>query len=275
MSNLESIKIGKNSSIPNFPKVEEEILKYWDDKDILRKSIDQRSEERRFTFYDGPITSNNKPHYGHALTMVIKDVVPRYKTMKGFKVDRSLGWDCQGIPVEYEVEKELGFEVKEDIEKFGVKKFNDLCRSSVQKYQGEISALTRRMGRWVNKDEEYATMDPRYIESLWWSLKELYGKGLLYQGYKVVPYSTRAGTTLSNSEVALGGYQAIVDPAVTVKLKLIDSAKYLLIWTTTPWTLPGNLLAAVGRDFEYVEVEYEGSRYIVGKQLVEKYLEKN
>lgn len=270
MSNLESIKIGKNSSMPNFPKVEEEILKYWEENDVLRKSIEQRSKENPFTFYDGPITSNNKPHYGHALTMVIKDVVPRYKTMKGFRVDRSLGWDCQGIPVEYEVEKELGFEVKEDIEKFGVKKFNDLCRASVEKYQGEILSLTKRMGRWVNSDEEYATMDSWYIESLWWSLKELYGKGLLYQGYKVVPYSTRAGTTLSNSEVALGGYQTIVDPAVTVKLKLVDSDKYLLIWTTTPWTLPGNLLAAVGRDFEYVEVEYEGNRYIVGKQLVEK-----
>lgn len=267
MSN--SIKISATDYTPNFPKAEEEILKYWEEKDILRKSINQRPVDKPFTFYDGPITSNNKPHYGHALTMVIKDVVPRYKTMKGFRVDRSLGWDCQGIPVEYEVEKELGFEQKEDIEKFGIAKFNDLCRKSVEKYQGEIFALTKRMGRWVNKDEEYATMDSRYIESVWWSLKELYNKGLLYQGYKVVPYSTRAGTTLSNSEVALGGYQAIVDPAVTVKLKLVDSDRYLLIWTTTPWTLPGNLLAAVGKDFEYVEVEYEGERYIVGKDLVE------
>ena len=266
---MDSIKISKENNMPTFPNTELEILKYWDEKDILRKSIEQRSVEKPFTFYDGPITSNNKPHYGHALTMVIKDVVPRYKTMKGFRVDRSLGWDCQGIPVEYEVEKELGFEQKEDIEKYGVEKFNDMCRKSVEKYQGEISALTKRMGRWVNKDEEYATMDSSYIESVWWSLKELYNKGLLYQGYKVVPYSTRAGTTLSNSEVALGGYQAVVDPAVTVKLKLKEKDSYLLIWTTTPWTLPGNLLAAVGKDFDYVEVEYEGERYIVGKELVE------
>ena len=270
MSNLENIKITKNSSTPNFSNVENEILQYWEERDMLSKSINQRSKEKSFTFYDGPITSNNKPHYGHALTMVIKDAVPRYKTMKGYRVDRSLGWDCQGIPVEYEVEKELGFQQKEDIEKFGIKEFNDLCRKSVEKYQNDISALTKRIGRWVNKDEEYATMNASYIESVWWSLKELYNKGLLYQGYKVVPYSTRAGTTLSNSEVALGGYQAIVDPAVTVKLKLVNSDKYLLIWTTTPWTLPGNLLAAVGRDFEYVEVEYKGEKYIVGKELVEK-----
>ncbi len=268
--NMESIKIPIKDRMPNFPNTELEVLKYWDEKNILKKSIEQRSVERPFTFYDGPITSNNKPHYGHALTMVIKDVVPRYKTMKGFRVDRSLGWDCQGIPVEYEVEKELGFEQKEDIEKFGIEKFNDMCRKSVEKYQGEISALTKRMGRWVNKDEEYATMDANYIESVWWSLKELYKDGLLYLGYKVVPYSTRAGTTLSNSEVALGGYQTITDPAVTVKLKLKEKDSYLLIWTTTPWTLPGNLLAAVGKDFEYVEVEYGGEKYIVGKDLVEK-----
>ncbi|PKN02729.1 isoleucine--tRNA ligase [Candidatus Dojkabacteria bacterium HGW-Dojkabacteria-1] len=266
---MDSIKISKEHNMPTFPNTELEILRYWEEKDILRKSIEQRPTDKPFTFYDGPITSNNKPHYGHALTMVIKDVVPRYKTMKGFRVDRSLGWDCQGIPVEYEVEKELGFEQKEDIEKFGIEKFNEMCRKSVEKYQGEISALTKRMGRWVNKDEEYATMDSSYIESVWWSLKELYNKGLLYQGYKVVPYSTRAGTTLSNSEVALGGYQAVVDPAVTVKLKLKEKDSYLLIWTTTPWTLPGNLLAAVGRSFDYVEVEYEGEKYIVGKELVE------
>ena len=157
---MKDIQISKNQYIPTFSKTEEEILKYWREKDILEKSIKQRSKEKSFTFYDGPITSNNKPHYGHALTMVIKDVVPRYKTMKGYRVERSLGWDCQGIPVEYEVEKELGFEQKEDIEKFGVEKFNELCRASVKKYKGEIFALTERMGRWVNSDEEYATMDP-------------------------------------------------------------------------------------------------------------------
>ncbi len=266
---MEDLKISKVQGMPNFASVEEKILKYWKEKDILEKSIEQRPKEKSFTFYDGPITANNKPHYGHVLTMVIKDTVPRYKTMKGFRVERSLGWDCQGIPVEYEVEKELGFQQKEDIEKFGVEKFNNLCRESVKKYQGEIQDLTERMGRWVNSDQEYATMNPEYIESVWWSLKELYNKDLLYEGYKVVPYSTRAGTTLSNSEVALGGYQTITDPAVVVKLKLKECCTYLLIWTTTPWTLPGNLLVAVGKDFTYVELEYKNERYIVGKELVE------
>ena len=269
LKNMEEIKIERGMRMPNFPETELKILKYWKESDILKKSIEGRDREKSFTFYDGPITANFSPHYGHVLTMVIKDLIPRYKTMKGFRVDRSLGWDCQGIPVEYEVEKSLGFQQKEDIEKFGVEKFNNLCRESVKKYQGAIMDLTARMGRWVNDDEQYATMDPSYIESIWWSLKELYNKGLLYEGYKVVPYSTRAGTTLSNSEVALGGYESITDPAVVVKLKLRENNTYLLIWTTTPWTLPGNLLVAVGKNFDYVEVEYEGERYIVGKDLVE------
>ena len=266
---MEDLKISKAQGMPNFASVEEKILNYWKEKDILDKSIEQRAKEKSFTFYDGPITANNKPHYGHVLTMVIKDSIPRYKTMKGFRVERSLGWDCQGIPVEYEVEKELGFQQKEDIEKFGVEKFNNLCRQSVKKYQGEIQDLTERMGRWVDDKEEYATMNAEYIESVWWSLKELYNKDLLYEGYKVVPYSTRAGTTLSNSEVALGGYQTITDPAVVVKLKLKERDTFLLIWTTTPWTLPGNLLVAVGKDFTYVELEYKKEKYIVGKDLVE------
>lgn len=266
---MEDLKISKAQGMPNFASVEEKILNYWKEKGILDKSIEQRPKENSFTFYDGPITANNKPHYGHVLTMVIKDSIPRYKTMKGFRVERSLGWDCQGIPVEYEVEKELGFQQKEDIEKYGVEKFNNLCRQSVKKYQGEIQDLTERMGRWVDDKEEYATMNAEYIESVWWSLKELYNKDLLYEGYKVVPYSTRAGTTLSNSEVALGGYQTITDPVVVVKLKLKESNTNLLIWTTTPWTLPGNLLVAVGKDFTYVELEYKNERYIVGKDLVE------
>jgi len=250
------------------PQVEQELLDFWRKNDTLRKSIESRSTEKSFTFYDGPITANNEPHYGHALTMVIKDVVPRFWTMKGYRVARSLGWDCQGIPVEYEVEKTMGFEKKEDIEKFGVAKFNQLCRESVEKYQKSIRSLTERMGRWVNKDEEFATMDPQYIESVWWSLKELHSKGLLYEGHKVVPYSTRAGTSLSNAEVALGGYKAIVDPAITVKFKVKGSDVYLLAWTTTPWTIPGNLMLTVGESFTYVEVEHQNEHYIVAKERV-------
>lgn len=253
----------------DFSTNEEKILEFWEKEGIFEKSLEKNRENgKTFTFYDGPITSNNKPHYGHVVTMILKDIIPRYKTMKGFHVDRSLGWDCQGIPVEYEVEKNLGFKEKSDIEEYGVEKFNKKCRESVEKYQSEISAVTKRMGRWVNSDEEYATMNSEYIESVWWSLKELYKKDLLYQGHKVVPYSTRAGTTLSNSEVALGGYQTITDTAVTVKLKLKEKDTYLLVWTTTPWTLPGNLLVAVGKDFDYLEVEYEDEKYIVSKELV-------
>lgn len=258
----------------NTVQSEKDILTSWEQNDILRKSIEQRPDDKTFTFYDGPITANNKPHYGHALTMVIKDIVPRYWTMKGYRVMRSLGWDCQGIPVEYEVEKKLGFQHKKDIEDYGVDKFNQLCRESVETYQKDIFDLTKRMGRMVNSDEEFATMDPWYIESVWWSLKELYNKDLLYQGFKVVPYSTRAGSTLSNSEVALGGYKEIVDPAVTIKFKVKgEDDKYFLAWTTTPWTLPGNLLLAVKEDADYVEVEYEENDYIVARDLVEKVFE--
>lgn len=250
--------------------IEQELLDRWDRLDILRKSIDSKDKDKIYAFYDGPITANGKPHYGHVLTMVLKDVVPRYWTMRGYRVTRSLGWDCQGIPVEYEVEKNLKFEKKEDIESFGIAKFNQLCRESVQTYSKNIKELTRRMGRILNSDEEYATMDPQYIESMWWSLKELYNKGLLYEGYKVVPYSTRAGTSLSNHEVALGGYADIEDLAITVKLYVPSIDTYLLAWTTTPWTIPGNLLVAVGRDYDYVIVESEGSKYIVAKNLVER-----
>jgi isoleucyl-tRNA synthetase len=272
--NKEEFLIKTTDYKADFPKSETEILDFWNNENIFEKSLAKNREKgETFTFYDGPITSNNKPHYGHVLTMIVKDIIPRYKTMKGFQVDRSLGWDCQGIPVEYEVEKNLGFKEKSDIEEFGIEKFNQMCRESVQKYQSEIFAVTKRMGRWVNSDEEYATMDPTYIESVWWSLKELYKKGLLYQGYKVVPYSTRAGTTLSNSEVALGGYETITDTAVTIKLKLKNKDAYLLVWTTTPWTLPGNLLAAVGENFDYIEVEYKGEKYIVAKELVDNIFE--
>lgn len=256
----------------NFFELEQEILKYWKSNDILNKSIDQRPEDKTKTFYDGPITANGSPHHGHMLTFAMKDVYPRYWTMKGFKVARSLGWDCQGLPVEYEIEKRLGFKEKKDIEKFGVAKFNELCKASVLEFKDKIIELEELMGRLTNSDEEYQTMDRSYIESIWWSLKELYTKGLLYEGFKVVPYSTRAGTTLSNAEVALGGYKKMVDPAITVEFPLEeDPMVVLLAWTTTPWTIPGNLGLAVGKDIVYVKVQKEGSnkKYIVAKDLID------
>ncbi len=257
----------------DFNQLELAILSWWKDQDILDKSIAARPDDMQKTFYDGPITANGEPHYGHMLTFSIKDIIPRYWTMKGSKVSRSLGWDCQGLPVEYEVEKNLGFKEKSDIEKFGIEKFNQLCRESVFKFRDKIIELEQRMGRLTNSEEEYATMDPAYIESVWWSLKELYDKGLLYEGFKVVPYSTRAGTTLSNAEVALGGYKQYTDPAVTVEFPLVDDPQTsILAWTTTPWTMPTNFGLAVGKKIAYVKVTSaaNGKTYIVAKDLAEK-----
>ncbi len=272
----------KPNSKPDFYSLEKELLQYWKNNNILEKSIDQRPNEMSRTFYDGPITANGEPHTGHMLTFAMKDIIPRYWTMKGFRVVRSLGWDCQGIPVEYEVEKKLGFKEKKDIEKFGIAKFNDLCRESVMKYRQNIIELEEMMGRLTNKEEEYATMDKKYIESIWWSLKELFTKGLLYEGFKVVPYSTRAGTTLSNAEVALGGYKPFTDPAITVEFQLKNDLKsFVLAWTTTPWTIPGNLGLAIGKDIKYVQVklkkiesvpednELNEKIYIVAEEVVE------
>ncbi|GAB4283839.1 MAG: isoleucine--tRNA ligase [Candidatus Dojkabacteria bacterium] len=252
--------------------MEKRILAFWKERDILNKSIKQRPANKTYTFYDGPITANGEPHTGHMLTFSLKDLFPRYWTMRGFRVDRSLGWDCHGIPVEYEVEKKLGFKEKKDIERFGIAEFNKLCKESVEKYQANIIELEEKMGRLTNSEEEYATMDKNFIESVWWSLKTLYEKGLIYEGFKVVPYSTRAGTTLSNAEVALGGYQPIIDPAITVEFRLKEDENVrVLAWTTTPWTIPSNLALAVGKDIKYVQVKVENSdkEFIVAKDLAE------
>mgnify|MGYP001282539458 CR=1 FL=1 len=262
----------KPESKPNFFMLEQAILSWWKENQILEKSIDQRPEEQYKTFFDGPITANGEPHTGHMLTFAMKDIIPRYWTMKGFRVTRSLGWDCQGIPVEYEVEKKLGFKEKKDIVKYGIEAFNKLCRESVLEYKDKIEELEELMGRLTNKEEEYFTMDSKYIESIWWSLKELFDKGLLYEGFKVVPYSTRAGTTLSNAEVALGGYKNFVDPAITVEFTLKDDPTLMLLaWTTTPWTMPGNLGLAIGKDIEYIKVKGNDPvhTYIVAKDAVE------
>jgi isoleucyl-tRNA synthetase len=256
----------------SFPELEKQILEFWKVENILQKSIDSRPTDKTKTFYDGPITANGEPHAGHMLTFALKDIMPRYWAMKGYRVTRSLGWDCQGIPVEYEVEKKLGFQQKKDIEDYGIAKFNQLCRESVSTHRDGIIELEEKLGRLTNSDEEYATMDADYIESVWWSLSELYSKGLLYEGFKVVPYSTRAGTTLSNAEVALGGYKKQIDPAVTIKFELTDSPNtFVLAWTTTPWTLPTNFALAVGKAIDYIEVTIPNTEehYIVARELAE------
>ena len=265
-------KIKKTQGQPKFNELELQILKFWKEKDILDQSINQRPENKSKAFYDGPLTANGLPHHGHMLTFAVKDLFPRYWAMKGYRVPRSLGWDCQGIPVEYEIEKKLEFKEKKDIEKFGVAKFNELCRQSVEQYKSAMVDFEERMGRLTNNDEEYQTMDRNYIESIWWSLKELSNKGLLYEGFKVVPYSTRAGTTLSNAEVSLGGYKPYVDPAVTVKFELVDEpGTFVLAWTTTPWTLPTNFGLAIGEKFDYVKVESNGEKYILAKECLKTY----
>lgn len=252
---------------------EKQILEYWDKNKIFEKVKDKIKDFPQWVYYDGPITANNLPHYGHAITWTVKDAVPRYWTMSGFNVIRNIGWDCQGIPVEYEVEKRQGFEKKEDIEEFGVEKFNELCRQSVLEYRGSMEKYETRLGRWLDHDDEYSTMDPKYIESVWWSISQAHKKDLLYKGFKVVPYSTRAGTTLSNAEVALGGYKEIIDPAITVKFRVQTKGEFvgysILAWTTTPWTIPGNLMLAVGKKIKYAVVESGGESYILAEDCVE------
>jgi isoleucyl-tRNA synthetase len=252
------------------PKLENEVLGYWDQIDILNYTYDQRQGHEEKVYYDGPITANGLPHYGHALTWTMKDIIPRFWTMQNYFVVRNMGWDCQGILVEYEVEKKLKFKNKHEVEEYGVEKFNNLCRESVLHYRTTMLEYERRIGRLIDHDAEYATMNPNYIESMWWALKELYNQGLLYEGHKVVAYSTRSGMTLSTHEVAEGGYEEIVDPAVTIKFKLNEEENtYMLAWTTTPWTLPGNLLLAVGKDIDYVKINKNNEYLILAEEKLE------
>lgn len=257
-------------AVPNLPAQEKETNQYWKQLDIVQKLKRERSNNPTKVYYDGPITANGVPHYGHAITWTLKDIIPRFWTMQGYYVERNMGWDCQGIPVEYEVEKDLKLTKKEDIEQsIGVEKFNELCRKSVQKYQGTVLEYETLLGRWIDPDATYSTMEPKYIESMWWSLSELYKKGLLYEGHKVVAYSTRAGTSLSTHEVSEGGYKDVEDTFVTVKFKLKSQDNtYFLAWTTTPWTVPGNLMLAVNKELDYVRVEVDDANYILAKDRV-------
>jgi len=259
-------------STANFAGLEKEHTDRWEKLGVVEMLKKARSGCEEKVYYDGPITANNMPHYGHAITWTLKDIIPRYWSMRGYFVSRNMGWDCQGIPVEWEVEKELGFKDKRDIEKFGVAKFNELCKKSVFRYRDSIFQYERQLGRWFDNADMYYTMDKNYIESMWWSLKVLYEKGLLYEGHKVVAYSTRAGTPLSTHEVKDGGYLEMEDPYVIVKFKLNDLKHpdtYFLAWTTTPWTIPGNLLLALSSKIKYVKVTCGGERYIIAKDCVD------
>ena len=258
----------------DFPKMEEDILKFWDDADICGKSISQRPADNEYVFYDGPPFATGLPHFGHFVPGTIKDAVPRYQAMKGKRVIRRFGWDCHGLPVENEVEKTLGIKGYFQVMDYGVAKFNDACRSIVLRYTNEWKATIRRMGRWVDFEHGYRTMDKDYMESVWWVFKTLYDKGLIYEGYNILPYSPQLASPLSNMEVSLGGYKDVTDPAVTIRFKADGEEKtYFLAWTTTPWTLPSNLALAVGPDIDYVKVldEESGDCYYLAEKLIGKY----
>lgn len=266
----------------SFPDLERGILQYWKEEDLFKRSIRQRSktegdlldgpkgdQESTFSFYDGPPFATGLPHYGHILAGTIKDVIPRYQTMRGKRVERRFGWDCHGLPIENMIEKEHGLKTKNDIEVMGVRAFNDLCRASVQRYAGEWRKTVERMGRWVDMDHDYRTMDPSYMESIWWVFSELHKKGLIYEGHKPMHICPRCQTPLSNFEVTQG-YKDITDQSAYVKFALTEAKNtYVLAWTTTPWTLPGNLFLAVGKKIAYVQVACDGAQYILAESRVE------
>ena len=257
-----------------FVEREREVEKFWRENHIFEKSIEDRKDAPTYMFYDGPPTANGKPHIGHALTRVIKDMIPRYRTMKGYKVPRKAGWDTHGLPVEIEVEKELGINGKEQIEKYGVAPFIEKCKESVWKYKGMWEEFSDVIGFWADMNDPYVTYHNSYIESEWWALKQIWDKGLLYKGFKVVPYCPRCGTPLSSHEVAQG-YKDVKERSAIVRFKKKDEDVYFLAWTTTPWTLPSNVALCVNPDEDYVKVKQGNYTYILASALVETVLKED
>ncbi len=276
----------------SFPKMEEEVLRFWKDNDIFRKSVDERPEDNLYVFYEGPPTSNAQPGVHHVLSRAFKDLFPRYKTMRGYRVPRKAGWDTHGLPVELEVERALGLGSKPEIEEYGIEEFNRRCRESVFRYVKEWEALTERIGFWVDLENAYVTYDNSYIESVWWIVKQLWDNNLIYLDYRSTPHCPRCGTSLSDGEVALGYREDTPDPSVFVKFRLteesvqrlaagalrdvgalretpVDGPVSLLAWTTTPWTLPGNTALAVQPFAEYAVAELDGEMVILASALVE------
>ena len=262
----------KVSTDLNFVDREKQIEKFWDDNNIFQKSMDSRKEGETYTFYDGPPTANGKPHIGHVLTRVIKDMIPRYQTMKGKFVPRKAGWDTHGLPVELEVEKLLGLNGKEQIEEYGMEPFIDKCKESVWKYKGMWEDFSGTVGFWADMDNPYVTYDDDFIESEWWALKEIWDKKLLYKGFKIVPYCPRCGTPLSSQEVAQG-YKTVKERSAVVRFKCADEDAYFLAWTTTPWTLPSNVALCVNPDETYIKVKaVDGYTYYIAQALADKVL---
>ena len=257
-----------------FVEREREVEKFWRENHIFEKSIEDRKDAPTYMFYDGPPTANGKPHIGHALTRVIKDMIPRYRTMKGYKVPRKAGWDTHGLPVEIEVEKELGINGKEQIEGYGVAPFIEKCKESVWKYKGMWEEFSDVIGFWADMNDPYVTYHDSYIESEWWALKQIWDKGLLYKGFKVVPYCPRCGTPLSSHEVAQG-YKDVKERSAIVRFKKKDENVYFLAWTTTPWTLPSNVALCVNPEEDYVKVKQGDYTYILANALVETVLKED
>ncbi len=260
----------------SFPELEERVLERWREGDVFHRSLAQREGAEIWSFYEGPPTANGRPGSHHVLSRVFKDIYPRYKAMCGYRVPRKAGWDCHGLPVELEVEKQLGISSKQEIEDYGIDKFNARCRESVFEYVEEWNRLTERIGFWIDLDDPYVTLEDDYIESVWWSLRRLWDEGRLYEGHKVVPYCPRCGTALSSHEVALG-YEEVEDPSIYVRFPLLaedgsETGESLLVWTTTPWTLPGNVAVAVAPDVAYVKARVEGETLVVAEPLLEKVL---
>ena len=267
---------------PDFPQIERDVLAFWADDGTFEASVKARSAANEYVFYDGPPFANGLPHYGHLLTGFVKDAIPRYKTMRGWRVERRFGWDCHGLPAEMEAVKELGLSGRADVERYGIAEFNQYCRTSVLRYTSEWERYVTRQARWVDFANDYKTMDLTYMESVMWALHQLHQKGLLYEGYKVLPFCWECETPLSNSETRMdNSYRPRQDPAVTVAFDLLPppaghpaeplfapgAPVRALAWTTTPWTLPSNLALAVGRDITYAVVQVEdGARYLVAEE---------
>jgi isoleucyl-tRNA synthetase len=259
----------KVESSKSFVDMEKDILKLWEDQDVIQKNFDMNKDGEYFTFYDGPPTANGKPHIGHVITRVMKDLIPRYRVMKGYKVLRKAGWDTHGLPVELEVEKSLGISGKPQIEEYGVEDFIKKCKGSVFTYVQQWKDMTERVGYWVDMKEPYVTYEDNYIESEWWALKQMWEKGLIYKGHKILPYCPRCGTALSSHEVAQG-YKDVKDSSIYVKFKIKGEDKYILVWTTTPWTLPSNVALAVNKSYDYAEVIHHEQHLILAEALLGK-----
>lgn len=257
----------------NFVEREKEVIKFWEENDIFEKSVDENKKGKEFSFYDGPPTANGKPHIGHILTRAMKDIIPRYRTMKGRHVLRKAGWDTHGLPVELEVERLLGLDGKQQIESYGIEPFIKQCKQSVWKYENEWKKMSERVGYWADMDNPYVTYDDNYIESEWWALKKMHEKGLLYKGHKIVPYCPRCGTALSSHEVAQG-YKKVKENSAVVRFRVKGvQNRFILAWTTTPWTLPSNVALCMNPDEPYVEIEADGARYILAEALVPRFFE--